>query len=244
VGGGRLQQSVAQRARLRLASSIWLLYGSTETGMVAFSHEPDDACPEAVGVVVPNAEVQIVDQAGRTVPHGVVGQVRIRGVCCVEQYLDDPKTSRAYFREGWFYPGDLGTLSETAQLRIVGRADDIMNFGGVKIAPDAIEDLLAACPGVKEAAVFSMQSDLGTDELWLAISTSAHYTERELRQRYRARFPDYPMPHLALIETIPRNSMGKVQSTQLRAMVKAQLSGHATAGLAKTPDAGVALSRS
>lgn len=241
VGGGRLQQSVVQRARLRLASSIWLLYGSTETGMVAFSNEPDDICPEAVGVVVPNAEVQIVNQVGRTVPHGVIGQVRIRGVCCVEQYLDDPKTSRAFFKEGWFYPGDLGTLSETGQLRIVGRADDIMNFGGVKIAPDAIEELLLACPGVKEAAVFSISSDVGVDELWLAISPSAHYADRELRLRYHARFPDYPMPHLALIKTIPRNSMGKVQSAQLREMVKAQLSRHATAGMANSPDADVAL---
>ena len=225
VGGGRLQEAVAQRAMQRLASAIWLLYGSTETGMVAFSDAPDHTNPEAVWTVVPNAEVKIVDEAGHTLPRGTIGKVCIRGVCCVEFYLDDAEISRSFFRDGWFYPGDIGTLSEAGQLSIVGRADDVMNLGGTKVAPGAIEDLLLSCPGVKDAAVFFMPDGLGTEELWVAVSASAGDTLQELRRRYQARFPDYPTPHVAFIDAIPRNDMAKVQRKLLRNMVEARLAG-------------------
>ncbi len=223
VAGGRMPQVVAERARQRLAASIWVVYGSTEAGTVTLSFEPEYANPDVVGPVVSTADVQIVDEAGQALPRGAVGEVCMRGVCCVTSYLDDAEATRVYFRDGWFHPGDLGTLSEAGVLSIVGRVGDVMNLGGLKVAPGVIEDLLMACPGVKDVAAFSVPDSLGTEALWVAVVAAHGYAEEELQRRYRERYPSRQGPSIAVLDEIPRNGMAKVQRNLLRAMVVERL---------------------
>ncbi|HEY8026117.1 MAG TPA: AMP-binding protein [Burkholderiaceae bacterium] len=229
VAGGRMPQLVAERAKQRLASVIWVVYGSTEAGTVSLTFEPEYANPDMVGPLVATADLQIVDTAGNPVPPGTVGEVRMRGACCVTGYLDDPETSHAFFNDGWFRPGDLGTLSESRMLSIVGRVGDIMNLGGVKVAPGLIEDALSSCRGVKDLAAFSVPDKLGTETLWIAISASKDFVQDELMQRYRERFPNRQMPSVALLDEIPRNGMAKVQRNMLRDAVRQRIDREANA---------------
>ena len=223
VAGGRMPQVVAERAKQRLASTIWVVYGSTEAGTVSLTFEPEYANPEMVGPLVSTAEVQIIDPAGKVLAPGAVGEVRMRGICCVTSYLDDPATSDVFFKDGWFHPGDLGTLSEAGSLSIVGRVGDIMNLGGVKVAPGLIEDALSSCPGVKDIAAFSVPDSYGTETLWVAISASKDFVQEDLLQRFRTRFPNRQPPDVALLEEIPRNGMAKVQRNVLRDAVKKRI---------------------
>ncbi len=223
VGGGRMPEIVAQRARKRLASEVWVVYGSTEAGSVAKTFEPNFAKPEAVGFRVPSAQIEVVDESGQVLKPGSVGEVRMRGVCCVDSYLEDPEATGAHFRDDWFYPGDLGTLSESDELSIVGRVGEVMNLGGVKITPGVIEDALMTCPGVKDLAVFSVPDELGVESLWLAVCTTAEFAEEELQRRYTERFPSNRAPNVAIVESIPRNAMSKAQRNVLRDMVKKRL---------------------
>jgi acyl-CoA synthetase (AMP-forming)/AMP-acid ligase II len=232
VGGGRLPQAVGEKARQRLAPVLWIVYGSTEAGTVTLAREPDYANPEIVGHVVQSAEVQIVDDAGRPVPHGTIGEVRMRGACSATGYLDDPATSATYFRGGWFHPGDTGTLSEDGLLSIVGRIGDIMNLGGVKVAPGAVEDALSSCSGVKEIAAFSMPDGTGNETLWLAVVTEDRNIKDILVTRYRELFPFRQSPNVARFEVIPRNAMGKVQRNMLRDAVRQRIDEVAAAGAA------------
>ena len=219
VAGGRLPQVVAERAKARLASAIWVVYGSTEAGTVTLTQEPDYANPDMVGPVVDTAEVRIVDEAGAPLPHGARGELCVRGVCCVTSYLEDPEATRAHFKDGWFYPGDLAVLSEAGVLSIVGRVSDIMNLGGVKIAPGTIEDALMGTPGVQDLAAFSVPDEKGTETLWVALRASSDYDEAELQRRYSERFHGKQAPNVALVEEIPRNAMTKVMRNALRERV-------------------------
>ena len=223
VAGGRMPQIVAERAKQRLASAIWVVYGSTEAGTVSLTFEPDYASPEMVGPLVSTADVQIIDSAGNVVAPDVVGEVRMRGICCVTSYLDDSAVSDMFFKDGWFHPGDLGRLSETGTLSIVGRVDDIMNLGGVKVAPGLIEDALSSCPGVKDLAAFSVPDRHGTETLWVAVTASKDFVQEQLVERFRERFPDRRPPDLALLDEIPRNAMAKVQRNVLRDAVRKRL---------------------
>jgi acyl-CoA synthetase (AMP-forming)/AMP-acid ligase II len=236
VAGGRMPQLVAERAKRRLASTIWVVYGSTEAGTVSLAFEPDYANPDMVGPLVSTADVQIVDSAGNVVAPGAVGEVRMRGICCVTAYLDDPATSSVFFKDGWFHPGDLGTLSEAGVLSIVGRVGDIMNLGGVKIAPGVIEDALASCPGVKDLAAFSVPDSHGTEALWIAVAASKEFVQEELLQRFRERFPTLQPPDVALLDEIPRNGMAKVQRNVLRDAVRQRLGEVAAADAATQID--------
>ncbi|HEY8026116.1 MAG TPA: class I adenylate-forming enzyme family protein [Burkholderiaceae bacterium] len=223
VAGGRIPQVVAERVKQRLASTIWVVYGSTEAGTVSLTFEPDFADPQMVGPLVSTVEVQIVDPAGNAVGSGAIGEVRMRGVCCVTSYLDDIETSRVFFKDGWLHPGDLGMLSETGMLSIVGRVGDIMNLGGVKVAPGVIEDALSSCRGVKDLAAFSVPDGDGTEALWIAVTPSKDFVQEELLQLYLERFPNRHAPDFALIDMIPRNGMAKVQRNLLRDAVLQRL---------------------
>lgn len=74
----------------------------------------------------------------------------------VHAYVGDPGASASHFRDGWFYPGDLGVLEDDNVLTIVGRESDVVNIEGDNILLSAIEDCLAAVPGVEAASCFEL----------------------------------------------------------------------------------------
>lgn len=230
VGGSALPQSISHKARLRLTPSLFVGYGSTEAGLV--SHAPAalaDRFPGATGYVLPWSDVQVVDPSGHEVPNGSAGEVRIRSEGCVPGYLGEGNASKGTyvhgtpeesFKEGWFYPGDAGVLSNTGMLSIVGRTQELMNMGGVKIAPGMIEDVLLACPGVSDIAAFSMEQLDGTDLPWVAVVRGENYQQAILATRFKQQFPELPPLRFANIDKIERNGMGKVQRNELRILVK------------------------
>jgi acyl-coenzyme A synthetase/AMP-(fatty) acid ligase len=120
-GGDKTSRSLADRVRARVCSHVFATYGSSEAGMTATAPlEVLAGDPDAVGIVAPDMVMQSVDEHDKVLPAGQVGQIRLRGPVTVEKYLDDEETSARSFRNGWFYPGDLGTITATNMLRIVG----------------------------------------------------------------------------------------------------------------------------
>src|SRR5690606_18054254 len=163
-----------------------------------------------------------VDATGTPVDKGFVGEVRIRSESCVMGYLDADATAanaEEVFRDGWFYLGDAGILSDTNMLTIVGRTKELMNFGGVKVAPDAIEAALRECPGVMDIAAFALDIVDGTDRPWVAVVRDHSYRQEELASRFRERFPELPKLAFSNIDSIPRNAMGKVMRNELSTLV-------------------------
>lgn len=230
VGGSALPQLISHKARLRLTPSLFVGYGSTEAGLVSYAPAAlADRFPGATGYVLPWSEVQVVDPSGHGVPNGSAGEVRIRSEGCVTGYLgaveasggtDIHSTPGETFKDGWFYPGDAGVLSGTGILSIVGRTQELMNMGGVKIAPSMIEDVLMACPGVSDIAAFSMEQLNGTDLPWVAVVRGENYQQAILASRFKQQFPELPPLCFANIDKIQRNGMGKVQRNELRTLVK------------------------
>ena len=142
--GGMLPRALLERVRPRLCSHLVTGYGSTETGSAAAAPAHRIAHIEgAAGYVVPGARVEIVDEADRPLPAGTEGIVRVASEFGVDRYIDDPIESAKVFRDGWFYPGDLGSLTADNLLIISGRQNDVLNAGGGKMAAEKIEAALA-----------------------------------------------------------------------------------------------------
>jgi acyl-CoA synthetase (AMP-forming)/AMP-acid ligase II len=209
VAGSVLPRALNRRARLRFGNLV-MIYGSTEMGTV--THAPAvaiDTNPTLTGYIVPPAQVQVVDAQGEPVPPGDVGEVRIRNIDHAQGYLDDAETTAQAFRGGWFHPGDMGTLTREGALSILGRASELMNFGGAKIAPTAMEEALAGEAGVAEMAVFAAARPEG-DKPCVAVVPKSGFDESSLRARYRKAYPHLPEITVFEVEAIPRNEMGKV----------------------------------
>jgi len=227
LAGSSLPRLVSERARARLTPSLRMLYGSTEAGLVTASHAGfADAMPGATGFVRPDVDLQIVDQEGRVLPFGQTGEVRCRSMGCVTRYLDQSGIEGdEIFRDGWFYPGDAATLSADGLLTIVGRTKELMNFGGVKMLPNEVEAVLAACPGVQDLAAFALEHDGGVATPWVAVVRGPDYDQSLLAAAFSRSFPRLPAIRFVHADLIPRNGMGKVQRNLIREQVQRTLAG-------------------
>lgn len=220
IAGSSLPRLVSQKARARLTPSLLIIYGSTEGGLLSICHAGlADTLPGATGIVRPDVEIQVVDDGGQPLPHGEVGEVRCRSLGVVAGYHDADASgidNGEIFRDGWFYPGDAGTLSRDGLLSIVGRTQDLINLGGVKLSPGEIEEVLAACPGVADIAAFSLEKDGAVATPWVAVVRGPDYDQGLLAAAFAKAFPRLPAIKFVHADLIPRNQMGKVQRNLIR----------------------------
>ena len=216
VAGSVLPRHLNINARLRLGASVIMVYGSTEVGTITLAPAGHtDRRPDLTGYVLPHADVEIVDAQGSPVAQGTVGEVRIRAAGQCELYLDDPRTSATAFRDGWFHPGDLGRLGPKGELFIVGRVNELMNFNGVKLSPQFVEEKLGEVAGVSDLAVFSVPDARGERPCIAVVPSSGNFSEAELAARFQKTFPGLPKVSILHVAGIPRNDMGKVMRSQL-----------------------------
>ena len=214
--GGFLSRSLSERIRARLCSDLVACYGSTEANIVATAPAHAIAeTPGAVGFVTPGVTVQIVDGSGRVLPVGSEGLVRIGGRFTVNGYMGGATEAQSAFRDGWFYPGDLGSLTADGLLVLSGREKAVLNLGGDKISPERIEQVLMTCPGVIQAAAFTVRNSMGIEELFAAVVSSS-MSDDTLQVHCARHLPDEFRPrYFIAVDAIPRNEMGKIDRPRL-----------------------------
>lgn len=202
----------------RLCRGFLEYFASTEGGGITISTPSDrERFPDSVGRAGFRVEVEIVDENHDIVPPDTVGLVRYRGPGVATAFYNDPQKSDEAFRDGWFYPGDLGRMNPEGYLNLIGRAKNVIIRGGVNIYPQEIEDVLGGHPAVSEAVVFGMPDDELGEIVCAAIVPRTDTTDSELSQYCRKRLAPYKCPtRIELLDTMPRNSAGKVLIDRLR----------------------------
>lgn len=222
VGGAATPRALQRAALERLTPNLIVRYGASETGMIAqTSTDVLDRYETAAGRVLADAEVEIVDAQDQPLGPDQVGAIRIRTPSMVQGYRNDPERTRQHFRDGWFYPGDQGRLTTDRVLVLEGRASEVMNFGGSKIAPDDVERAALADPGVADAAAFALNDAHGLPQLWVAVTPGPGYAEPALQARLHERLAIRPI-RIAVLRKIPRNASGKIQRDLLKTLVTAR----------------------
>ena len=219
--GSQLHRALVERIRPRLCSHLFVGYGSTETARSAAAAAHQIAhISGAVGYVAPDARIEIVDEADRGVPAGTEGIVRIASEFAVDRYIDDPIESAKVFRDGWFYPGDLGSVTPDNLLIISGRQNDVLNVGGAKMAAERIEAILASFAGISDAAVFAATNPGGINEVWAAVVCGGELDPESIRAHCRSQIGDAFVPaHVVSLEALPITATGKVDRQGLKQML-------------------------
>jgi 2,3-dihydroxybenzoate-AMP ligase len=173
-----------------------------------------------VGYVMPWVEMQAVDDADRPLKAGLEGRIRMRGHNCVSGYVGNPPDSDHYFRGGWFYPGDIGTVTDDRLLIIAGRENAVINLGGNKVNPEKIEAALMSCPGIKDAAAFGYPNAIGVEEIWAVVVTDVELNLASVRADCARQLHDEFVPrYIVRVAGIARNVMGRIERSQLRDLV-------------------------
>ncbi|MFG1811490.1 class I adenylate-forming enzyme family protein [Streptomyces sp. NPDC049040] len=186
----------------------------TQTSMI-FSPER----PAAIGLAVAGGALRVCDEAGRSCPAGVPGEVWMRSAGSPRSYLDDPGATSRVFRNGWTRMGDIGYLDAEGYLFLVDRESDVIKSGADKVSTIAVEAALHEHPEIVEAAVFGLPDPV----LGLAPAAALVAT-RELRlvdvRRFLAgRLAAHEQPsRIVHVDELPRNAGGKVVKHRLRAL--------------------------
>ena len=147
----------------------------------------------------------------RSIPKATL---RIRATGQGAAYPPEKPDAQSGFRDGWFYSGDRGRIRPDGLLILSGRTSDIINAGGLKIAPEIIEDLLAGHPSVQEAAAFGARGEGGIEEIVLAVVPRGSLDNQQLINWCAAR--NIPVAKVFSVETLPKTALGKINRELLR----------------------------
>jgi len=224
-GSAPLLAETHRQFEKRTGHRILERYGMTETNMNTSNPYDGERRAGTVGFPLPGVELKITDpQTGEALPDGSVGQIEVRGPNVFKGYWQMPEKTAAELREdGFFITGDLGRIDEDGYVHIVGRNKDLIISGGYNIYPKEIELILDAQPGVKESAVIGVpHADFGETVLGLVVPEPDETPDLDaLLAAAGASLARFKHPRkLILVDSLPRNTMGKVQKNVLREQFK------------------------
>lgn len=217
ITGGAPVDAEVQREVLRdVTDRLMIHYGSTETSVIsALRADPDRHDPQCVGYLTPGFEVGIFDDQGRRLPAGEVGFIRVRTLWSGAEYWQDAEATARAFVDGWWQPGDLGSLGADGMLRFYGRGDDMMVMNAINIFPAEIESAAARFPGVAECAAFPVPSPHHGQLPVLAVVPGPGYDAASLLAHCRALLGIRAPRKLIAVDRLPRNAAGKVLRREL-----------------------------
>jgi acyl-CoA synthetase (AMP-forming)/AMP-acid ligase II len=222
--GGMLSATLSERVRARMCTHLIATYAATEiTPLASAPAHRIVVTKGAVGYIAPWIGAEVVDDADRPVKAGEQGRLRFRGHTCVSGYVGTPRNAKDVFRDGWFYPGDIGMITQERLLVIAGREKAIINVGGNKINPETIEAVLLSYSGVVRAGTFCRTNAAGVDEVWAVVTGREDFDVQQLRAHCARSLPPLFVPaHIVRVADIPQNDMGRIVRNKLEGIVPAR----------------------
>ena len=188
-------------------------YGMTETCHQLSSNPLPVNGPNktsSVGLAT-GVEVRIVDESGRDVPSGGVGEIWVRGATVTSGYLNNPGANSVSFVHEWYRSGDLGSKDEDGYIFIRGRLKEMINHGGEKISPRDVDVALLSHPKVLEAASFGEADPIYGEHVEAAVilRPGMQVTESELQDYCRTRLSAFEVPQrIHIVADFPRTAKG------------------------------------
>jgi acyl carrier protein len=194
-------------------------YGMTETGYIAQNPlPPRERRTGSVGIAM-GAQLSILRDEAHASPDDGIGEILVRGPGVMHGYEDDTEANSLAFHDGWFRTGDLGRIDDDGYLFITGRLRDVINRGGAKVSPEEVDSAFMQFPAVRDAATFAVpHPSLGEDVVTaVVLDEPGSASVQSLRSFALEHLPPFKVPSsVVLVDTIPRNPLGKVSRGTLK----------------------------
>ena len=162
-------------------------------------------------------QARIVDDKGREVPQGDIGELIVSGPGVMLCYYKNPEATAEILKNGWLYTGDMARMDEEGFIYLVDRKKDVVISGGENLYPVQIEDFLRKYDKIKDVAVIGLP-DPRLGEIAAAIieiKDGLTCTAEEINQFYKE-LPRYKRPRKIIFDKVPRNPTGKIEKPVLR----------------------------
>lgn len=197
------------------------IYGQSEVGVLtSLRHWYLPEKLSSVGRQAYNVDVAVVDPEGIPVPAGEIGEIVSRGDNVMLEYFNEPEQTKAIFRAGWIWTGDLARMDEDGFITLVDRSKDMMISGGENIYPKEIENVIYELSEVAECAVFGVPDDKWGEvpAAYITLHPDARLSEDAVLRHCEEKLARFKRPRLVkFVEDFPKTPIGKIQKNLLRA---------------------------
>jgi len=221
--GEALPREIGERWRRHFGVDILDGIGSTEMLHIFLSNRRTDVCYGTTGTPVPGYELRLVDEGGRIVPPGQIGELQIAGPTCALAYWNNREKTRQTFQGIWARSGDKYYVDDMGRYVYAGRSDDMLKVSGLYVSPIEVESALITHPAVLEAAVIGSEDHDGlTKPLACIVLKQAATPGPELAEQLKQHVKSLLAPHkyprwVEFLPELPKTATGKIQRFKLRA---------------------------
>ena len=223
--GSSIGSHLLIRAIRAMKCDFMQFYGATETGAgVTFlrpeqHRQGDEAKLKSCGSPLPLIKIRVADADGNELPDGQVGEFLIRSPSLTTGYFNQPDTTAAAFRNGWYRSGDAGYRDAEGFLYIVDRVKDMIISGGENIYSTEVEQALQQLRGVQMCAVVGLPDEKWGEQVVAAVivDPSMKLSNEEVIAHCRSLIAGYKVPkQVAFVQSLPMTPTGKVKKRALR----------------------------
>jgi long-chain acyl-CoA synthetase len=220
AGGMAVQRNVAERWQAATGAPLVEGYGLTEASPNLCANPPDAReFSGTLGSPLPGTEIAVMDEEGRPLPGGEVGEICARGAQVMRGYWNAPEeTARAFFAGGWLRTGDLGRRNARGEVEFVERRKEMIVVSGFKAYPSEIEAVAMQHPGVLEAGAAAIPDARSGEAVALyVVKRDAALSAQALIEHCAQQLAPYKRPVKVFFrDTLPKSPIGKVLRRQLR----------------------------
>jgi long-chain acyl-CoA synthetase len=219
-GGMAVQKAVDDKWHAITGTHIIEGYGLSETAPVATCNRCDvPGFTGTIGLPVPSTEIAIVDDDGRALPLGSIGEIAIRGPQVMAGYWNRPdETAKVMTADGYFRSGDVGIMDENGYVKIVDRKKDMILVSGFNVYPNELEEVIMAHPGVLECAVVGVPDEHSGEAVKVFVVRKDQALDAEQLMAYcKQEFTGYKKPkYIEFRDELPKTNVGKILRRALR----------------------------
>jgi long-chain acyl-CoA synthetase len=220
-GGSAMPVEVMRRFEEEFDCKILEGYGLSETSPVAsFNHPDKERKPGSIGTPIEGVEMAVVDDDGKPVEPGEVGEIAIRGHNVMKGYWNRPEATEESIRDGWFRTGDMAKVDDDGYYFIVDRKKELIIRGGYNVYPREVEEVLYEHPAVAEAAVIGVpHDDLGEEVGAAVVLKSGEELDADaLREYCKENVAAYKYPRrIWFPDELPKGPTGKILKREIEA---------------------------
>ncbi len=218
-GGAALPLVLYEAFAKKFGRHVMEGYGLSEASPVVTFNRIDKNKQGSIGAPIPNVEVKLVDENFNEVPVGAVGELCVKGPNVMLEYWNRPKETAWTMRNGWLHTEDLAYRDEDGWIFIVDRLKDMIISSGENVYPREVEEVLAAHPDIKEAAVIGIPDKLRGQAIcaYIVMEDGGVGDKRMFRKYLLSKIAPYKVPkEFVFCDQLPRNNTGKILKKVLR----------------------------
>jgi acyl-CoA synthetase (AMP-forming)/AMP-acid ligase II len=209
---------------------FYVMYGATEATARLSYLSPDKVLtkPGSVGKAIPGVDLEVLDDHGRPVHPGEIGEITASGDNIMTGYYGDPEGTAEVIKNGRLYTGDLATVDNEGYIFIHGRKKNFIKSGGYRVSPNEIEEFISSIDGILGCVVVGLPDEIMGEAVVAVVQPLGTIPESTLKEtiflRCRSQLPTYKVPgRIFFIREFPLNASDKVDRSALTAYLREEL---------------------